>query len=44
LLAHPTEAAMLTASRTVNEVRFILGDAPFSLLRPGLQNVILSLF
>jgi hypothetical protein len=22
---------MLTASRTVNEVRFILGDAPFSL-------------
>jgi hypothetical protein len=31
LLAHPTEAAMPIASRTVNEVRFIYRDAPFSL-------------
>jgi hypothetical protein len=35
LLAHPTEAAMLIASRKVNEVRFILGDAPFFYVATG---------
>jgi hypothetical protein len=29
LLAQPTEAAMLIASRTVNEVRFMLGRLLF---------------